>query len=399
MSHRHQRPIVYAVVIILAACSDGSPSALGPPIFQVSAGHQLQVSSVDQLYAAVNDPDNAGMRVVLAAGDYVLKSSEPNGGRLELQPDMELVGQPGHPELVVIDALGLPANSFSIPPFRTGAIRMGKGSNTIEWLTVRGGADAMAAIETDLVSPVPGVARIRIAHVIAEGGQRGVDIRNLGPASAGRVLEAELVNNVLVGNVFGLGQGVRIINGQGATGAVIRATLTGNDAHGNLIGCLAANFSTSLASIAIRSTADRFDGNGIGCVLNAGATMGATARADGNLLTFEAIGSSVQNNSGTLPPLTPPEEPAGFYAVGARTDAGDRASNNTLRVTMWGTRISGNQGPDIRAWGAIAFAAGPAGTNNVVEIGLHGVSTKATVSVTPSAPVEPAGTNSVAIVR
>jgi hypothetical protein len=352
----------------------------------------IEVSDVGQLYAAVNDAGNGGSRIVLAPGDYVLDASYPNGGRLELQPDIDLQGEPGHPEMVVIDASGLPAGSFLIPPFRTGAIRMGRGSNTIEWLTVRGSANAAAAIETDLV--FARAARVRIAHVIAEGSQRGVDIRNLGPASAGRMLEADLMNNTFVGNVIGEGQGLRIINTNGATGAVIRAFLHGNDAHDNLVGCQADNLNTSFASISIQSTADRFDSNGVGCALHAGGSLSAATRADGNLLTFEAIGGSIQDNVGVLPPISPP---AGVYATGALTVTGDRASNNTLHVTLWGTQISRNQGPDINVWGARSFDATPAGTNNMVTIVLRGVSGKATVAATPSAPLEPTGTNSVTI--
>jgi hypothetical protein len=48
---------------------------------------------------------------MLSNGTYTLKSSYPNAGRLELQPDMRLQGQLGHPDLVVIAASALPGTS------------------------------------------------------------------------------------------------------------------------------------------------------------------------------------------------------------------------------------------------------------------------------------------------
>jgi hypothetical protein len=46
----------------------------------------VYVSTVDQLYAAVNDPANSDTLVVLAPGIYTLSSAAPNGGSLVLQP-------------------------------------------------------------------------------------------------------------------------------------------------------------------------------------------------------------------------------------------------------------------------------------------------------------------------
>src|SRR6186997_3098954 len=73
---------------------------------------RISVSNLDELYAAVNDPGNAGTEVVLAAGTYVLNASYPNGGRLELQTDMSLRGQTGNPDAVLIDQSSLPAASL-----------------------------------------------------------------------------------------------------------------------------------------------------------------------------------------------------------------------------------------------------------------------------------------------
>ncbi len=76
---------------------------------------KVHVSTVNELYAAVNDASNAGKQIVLAPGTYTLAADQPNGGRLELQHDMKLQGQAGHPERVVIDASALPASSVFLP--------------------------------------------------------------------------------------------------------------------------------------------------------------------------------------------------------------------------------------------------------------------------------------------
>jgi hypothetical protein len=55
----------------------------------------IHLSSVAELYNAVNDPANAGSRIVMAPGIYFLDPTQPNGGRLEFQQDMDLVGQRG----------------------------------------------------------------------------------------------------------------------------------------------------------------------------------------------------------------------------------------------------------------------------------------------------------------
>jgi hypothetical protein len=75
-----------------------------------SAGSVIEVSNVEQLYDAINEPANAGATIVVAPGLYVLTKvkpgvgTRPNDGRLELQTDMSIYGATGHPEDVVIDS-------------------------------------------------------------------------------------------------------------------------------------------------------------------------------------------------------------------------------------------------------------------------------------------------------
>jgi hypothetical protein len=371
----------------------------------------IHVTTVDQLYDAVNDPANAGKKIVLATGIYVLdaKSGRPNAGRLELLEDMELEGQPGHPEKVVIDTSQLPGTSFNppnnFPAARTGAIRMGRGINTIQWLKVIGNSNSqpLSVIDSDLIWN--GISRIKIAHTIITGGRIGIDIRNVGAASIGRTIEAELVGNELVANLVSdpgtqQGQGIVIQNANGASRAIIKVMLNGNYIHGNVIGMRVfnnngnANIHTDKASISIQSNADKFDENKLGIYMVAGSNRGANSTVNGNVLSFEAHGTSIQNNKGILPdPIT---NPCGIYLTGGSSSLiGADASDNKLKLKLNGCKFSGNENKDIIAFGAFSTVAIPAGTNNIVNIHLQGESKKAITDSTPCKPAEPAGTNKV----
>ena len=161
-------------------------------------GSVIEVSNVEQLYDAVNEPANAGATIVLAPGRYVLTKvkagvgTRPNNGRLELQTDMSIFGVTGHPEDVIIDSSD-PVNgpSFALGGGlgNGGTIRIGRGRNSVEWLTVIGGSNSAAGVQTDLVG-APAV--LRVAHVVSRGSVRGIDVRNLGPAGAGRTIVVDL---------------------------------------------------------------------------------------------------------------------------------------------------------------------------------------------------------------
>ena len=161
----------------------------------------INVTNIEELYAAVNNPANAGNQIVLAEGVYQLSATapggaaRPNGGRLELQENMSLRGVAGNRGAVVIDAANLPASSYTMPIVNTGAIRMGKGTNAVEWLTVRNAVNGGAGIIVHLSAA--GTAYVRIAHIVSTGNLRGIDIRNAGNSPTGFVIEAEIVDNDL----------------------------------------------------------------------------------------------------------------------------------------------------------------------------------------------------------
>ena len=361
---------------------------------------KVLVSDVESLYAAVNDPGNAGATIVPAPGSYHLTrldplgAARPNGGRLELQANMSMSGVTGHRDEVVIDSSD-PVNgpSFVIAGGNAGTIRMGRGRQTVEWLTVVGGVNSAAGVQTDLVGGTP---VLRIAHVVCTGSVRGIDVRNLGPAGAGRSLTVDLDDNEATGNVTGNGQGIRFVN-TAAEGASIVASLHGNRSHGNNAGFLAANQASNGASVTIDSHADRFDDNLVGGLILGGLEGMAATVANDNVVNLTMHAGSMARNRGVVP--SPQDFTGGLSVVGGSASTTGLTSRNTVQVSIVGLSFSDNLNTDVKAWGARTPAAAPAGTNNTVTVKLQGVSAQAVTDRVDSEPSEPAGTNRATIVQ
>jgi hypothetical protein len=356
----------------------------------------VPVADVEQLYCAVNNPGYEGAAIILAPGTYVLSATDgggvarPNKGRLELQRDMSLHGVTGDRSAVVIDATGLPDSSVSLPlpqqpTNRTAPVRIGRGSNTIEWLTVIGSPGAAAGIATELEGTAS--TRIRVAHVVSSGCSRGLDVRNTSAANAGRRIDAEIVENELIGPATGAAQGIRLANFPGTDGGAVVATMSGNRTHGYQTGCLAVNNRASNGTVQVRSSGDRFFANGLGCQVIGGTGRPGGENADANSTRFEAHGSEFVDNTASLAGA----EQGGISVIGGSANA----SNNTVSVALWGSKVSGYPGADFEAFGARADAGGTAGTNNHVTIELHGVSKHIDI---PEPPPDP-GNNTVTVIR
>ncbi len=275
---------------------------------------------------------------------------------------------------------------------RTGAIRIGRGSNTVAHLKIRNVLNGTAAIETDL--PTAGDVAVAIRNVHVSNGERGIDIRNPGVTSPASKLSATLEGNTLSGMMNGLGQGIRIVN-FGTAGAVIPVSLRENSATGNYFGCLVANLNSTDSKIDVDSHGDVSNDNGMGCVLLGGNGSGAIA-ANNNAISFTAHASQFSNNTGPLAP-TAPRERGGIVIDGGTSAQSGKASQNSVRLKLFGSKVDGNTEADIAAWGAFTNAILPAGSNNTVRIDLHGKPVNV-ISV-PSFPREPAGTNTVTVVR
>lgn len=395
--------------------TDTAPKDVAGPqsISSQAAQPKIYVSTLAELYAAVNNADNAGSRIILAPGSYVLDASYPNGGRLELQTDMTLSGQSGQVDAVVIDESALPGSSFRLSPtVSTGGIRVGKGSNTLEWLTIKGGALAVnpfSVIETDLIGTE---THLTVSHVDIDcnGSRIGLMLRNRLGEHAGRVVNASLEFSEIRGATNTLGFGIAIQNR--ISGAQIKLDMKQNYLHGNKIGILAFNgaLTTGIENCAIEITShsDRFEGNGCG-MDPSGATNGsATTFAHNNSFLLKMYGSTIRdNNPAGHPELIPTNGalPSGIYVAGGYNSLNSLAALNTLShnkadLQFWGCDISNNNAPDFYAYGLFSVTnAVLAGTNNVTDIRLYGISATATTTGYDSNPVDPSGTNVVNIYR
>jgi len=371
---------------------------------------KIYVSNVDELYAGINDPNNAGATLVLAPGTYSLNANHPKAGRLELGYDMSLIGQPGNAGQVIIDATNLPASSFTIPaPLPTGVVRMGNGKNSLEWLTLQN--DPLHVIrsfvQTDIVATP--VAETRIAHTIIKGGgcNIGMSVGNFGEMANGRVVKAEIEDNEILDNInpspTGNGTGIQIVNHRGTNNASVIATLSRNYIHDNKAGLIISNISSQHCAIEIKSYDNRVENNGVGLAMRAGFNESTSSIS--NSLKFDAYATSVKNNTGS--PAPPFSNPAcGVFAAGGGSmllfGLPGTVNDNKLDVSFYGCVIEGNAGnAQILAYGAHSTypLPAPAGTGNATNIYLHGISANATISATASFPAEPAGTNTVNVYR
>ena len=355
------------------------------------------VTDVEQLYEAVNDPANIGNMILLDAGTYVLSVNDPSGnprpnsGRLEFQQDMSLSGVTNNRSAVVIDASGLPNSSFVVAFGRTGPVRIGRGNNSIEWLTILGNDRAAGGIETDLIGTP--TTQIRVAHVVSGGSLRGVDVRNIGASMIGRRIDAEIVDN----ECFGIVEGLRILNTNGADQGQIYAELRNNRAHDFYFGIIVNNNRCTSSIVEVTSHGDRFEGNGLGGLIMGGTA--ATGTSVSNSTTFEAHGSKFINNNGPIDPNF--NDAGGLLVIGADAFGPDMTFDNTVTVRLWGTKVYGNQNIDFQAFGSRSLANPPVlgGTNNHALIELNGVSKMIDVVAIDSSPADPNNTNTVTVIR
>jgi hypothetical protein len=407
-----QLSLVAIPLLIATACRDDATAPVSTSTEQTlssfaessaSLKAALPVANVEQLYAAVNDAANAGTDILLSPGIYVLSATtgsgaaRPNGGRLELQLNMSLYGVTGDRSTVVIDASSLPASAFNVSFGRTSPVRVGRGSNAIEWLTIVGNSAAAAGIATELTGTP--TTDVRVAHVLASGSSRGIDIRNVGVPMIGHRINADVIDNEFVGptEVVGMTEGIRVANFVGADQGVIVATMSGNRAHSFQLGLIVANNRTSNATIDVRSSGDRFYGNALGTLITGGLSQATTGFANSNITTFLAHGTQVEDNTAVIPGI----DRGGMRIVaGLSTVKANATSNNTLKVELWGSKTTGNEPIDFEAYGAWkASLLGIAGTNNRAVVTLHGVSRQIDGVVMSSLPADAGGTNSVTVLR
>jgi hypothetical protein len=341
----------------------------------VALAQDVAVGNIEELYSAVNSSPNAGATIVLSPGIYTLTANDPNGnprangGRLELQLDMSLLGVIGNRTAVVIEAANLPASSYLPGP--SGAIRVGRGTNSIQWMTVRnarnGAPPNLANIESGL--QMPGTAHITIAHVDSYGSTRAISIVNFGPGSSGETIEADIIDNDLHDNIIGVGEGIRFVNFQGPVSGTINARMIGNRMWGNIHGRFLGNNRAIDSTVNVFSSGNRMFANGAGTTILGGISTTATA-SNGNTIELDAHGDQFIDNT------TPnPFDIGGLVVVGGEnTSIPNGTNDNTVNVSLWGCRYSGNARADLYAAGARSNpeSIGSPGVNNHVTIKIHG---------------------------
>jgi hypothetical protein len=348
---------------------------------QGAMAQTIAVSNVEELYSAVNDAANAGAILVLSPGTYMLSVTGPDGvprpkdGRIELQPDMSLKGVEGDRSAVVISGFNLPASSFpqtanGVATGPNAAVRLGLGSNALEWLTVRDARFAQANIDTGLQPLDPWTAVVRIVHVASTGSARGLNVLNFGPWTSGQTIEAEIVDSHFFDNVLNMSQGVRLGNFQGAQGSTVNVLMQGNLSWGHKQCCLIVNNNAVDSTVNVVSSGNRFYDNGGGTIIVGGLSSNNT-RADGNTINVEAHGDRFVGNMGASEIVR-----GGLIVFGSENNSGvaGGGSNNTVHVRLWGCRMSDNADADLTAIGARWLSGSTAGLseNNQVTIEIHG---------------------------
>ncbi len=338
---------------------------------KVQTSMEIEVSDVEALYDAVDNPSNAGKTIVLKPGSYVLSRHRGtlerlNKGRLELQQDMSLRGS-DDPSNCVLETSPNDLPIFDvITGARSGMIRAGRGNHTIEKLKIVAPSQAGSGISTDLKGSQQ--TTVRIAKVISgdpnsEHLTRGIDVRNTGTAVSGRQLKASIEKCEFHGGR----QGIRIANFQGANGCQVSVEMSGNHCHDNFAGCLITNHKSTSGVIEVSSEKDKFTENGVGCTVIGGILSGSSNRTR---FVANKIGSN--NNNGPVDPET--QHAGGVVIRGANTQQPNLASDNQVEIVFTDCKVNGNQPPgEVIARGAFCSnQAGVAGKNNTVTISLQG---------------------------
>ena len=338
-----------------------------------------KVTNVGELYAAINEPADEPVSIVLAPGTYTLFDNGPETrGRLELRKDMSLSGVRGNRSKVTIDAHLLPKSSFEMSfvgagAQKTGAIRIGRGNHTIEWLTVLGNTFSVAGIAADLIDTDTRDTVISVEQVVSSGSLRGLDVRNIGTAMAGRIIVAEILDNDFSGKLDEdpkQSEAIRLVNFIGAEGGKIHAVMSGNTFHDSPVGCFMGNNRSNSGLVEVHSTSDEFKNNEAGCVIVGAIVSTGTTRSATTI--FDAHESKFTKNTGSFPSTSPfPKPRGGIVAVGAEILAGTTASDNTAVIVLRDCKVSDNEDKDFEAFGARSTGSIAGTTNNKVTISLR----------------------------
>lgn len=388
-----------------------------------------------QLQAVVNDPANAGSNIRLGRGRYMLDPSGPNGGRLFLQPGMEISGENAYVDCDhdgVWDSLqtclgsGFTPDQFALADTETvidgtaiaaaaagnpAVVRIGDG-NVVSRVTVLAPSRNVVAGSIDINLPsIRDRKSAAVTDSIVTGGQRGIRINNGSPAQSGVTTSALIARNIVrhnqpvAGGIFSFG--IQVQN-NAATGSTLKAVLTGNRVYGNRFGYFIVANGSQGAEIDVLSLGNIVHDNELGMFLGgAFAPIGAPAgdsSSDGSL-RFVSTNDRIEDN------VSPAGHMAAFMNTGggvvafaAARDAplAGSCSRNTARLQFLKTTFRGNLRVDSTRHMTLfsslssATAGADTGMNNELTflmLGTDADSPEGAFVVDDSDPDESAGTN------
>lgn len=364
------------------------------------AQNVVSVSTIEDLYAAVNNPANEGIIIDLAPGTYVLTPTDssgnprPNLGSLILPPGAVLRGHneyvdldgdgvwdlpdPSHPEIYADPATETIIDAFSLTGL-TGAmnvITLGP-ANGVERLTVRNNAAAGPLIGVTLKPSAGGLLGV-VRDCIVEGGQRGLRAQHRDSSFSGLDSGAVFERNISRHHVGIFSFGIQVQNGS-VSNATWTVQLRHNRVYGNRFGLFVVAASSTNAEESILSENNIYEKNAVGVVLHGGRDSTATGSPSGSndgRLRFDSVGDAIWNNSGNSGPLG---TGGGVDARGAfRTGPlAGTSSDNHLRLQFIGARFVQGSGTENRAgtarrdmtvFGALGTGGNFPGSGNVVQL-------------------------------
>lgn len=353
---RRIMPSILAVVVFASgAVAAGAPAA--------TAGGRRVVHANDEneLYKAVNNPNNAGTIVKLIARTYVLDAVR---GGLKLQSGMTLSGDA---QQSIIDAANVNG------PF---AISAGT-KNVVEWLTVLNCDNVDGCIQIGTDQPEgwdhPAIGTVTNC-VIQNGARRAIDILNI----PGQQNSSVTITHNRIGGYprQPWGFGIAVGNYFPDRPARITVTIRDNIIEHNRFGLYVADYDSSQNFVTVWSENNTYSRNEAGILVIAGHDWTASAGGSNNTVRFTSIDDEVSDNGGAGPPLEGITATGGIVLAGALgANPGIPSSHNTiyakfLRTQFSGNFVEGNVPRNLTAYGAIADAVGPAGVGNLVELRL-----------------------------
>ena len=371
--------------------------AMTPVVGAVRAQRVVLVSTVDQLYEAVNNPANQGAVIELVPGEYVLtpldqtENPRPNLGSLVLPAGSILRGQneytdidgdgiwdppdPSNPAIYANPATETIINAVQLTGLTSvmDVISIGL-DNQVEGLTVRNNTWAGALIGVT-IKPSTGGLRGAVRNCIVEGGQRGIRTTHT-KGFSGLHSSAVFEGNISRHHSGTFGFGFQVQNDQVAD-ATWDVILRNNRSYGNKAGLFIVAVSSSNAEESVLSANNIYERNTIGVALHAGRDAAGAGRFDGSIgsqLRFDSVGDAIWNNNGNQgPDRGGVDARAGFRTSASATPS----SKNHLRLQLIGTRfvrgtglenLAGTTRRDLTLYGALGRNAVFPGSGNLATL-------------------------------